>query len=123
MKPKTLIAIGLVALVSAAQASQEELAKSIRDTHVETIGTAEQLRTTLNALNALTKQSKGDLNPAYKSFSAQVDKTQSAAAETRKRVEWMGGDGRKYFEVWQNTINGISNESLRKKAQKRLSAV
>lgn len=123
MKLKVLLTIGLASFLSAAQASQEELAKSIRDTHVETIGTSEQLRSTLNALNALTKQTKGDLNPAYKSFSTQVDKTQTAAAETRKRAEWMGGDGRKYFEVWQNTINGISNESLRKKAQKRLSAV
>lgn len=123
MKIKILLTIGLASFLSAAQASQEELAKSIRDTHVETLGTSEQLRSTLNALNALTKQTKGDLNPAYKSFSAQVDKTQTAAAETRKRAEWMGGDGRKYFEVWQNTVNGIANESLRKKAQKRLTAV
>jgi hypothetical protein len=35
----------------------------------------------------------------------------------------MEGDGRKYFQDWQNTVGGISNESLRKKAQKRLDAV
>ena len=35
----------------------------------------------------------------------------------------MAGDGRQYFQDWQNTINGIANESLRKKAQKRLDAV
>ncbi len=35
----------------------------------------------------------------------------------------MAGDGKKYFEDWQSTVNGISNESLRKKSQKRLDAV
>ena len=33
------------------------------------------------------------------------------------------GDGRKYFQDWQATVNSIANESLRKKAQKRLDAV
>src|SRR5688572_23928462 len=105
------------------QASQEQLATSIHDAHAEAIGTGEQLKSTMNALNALTKQSKGDLRPAYDRFVAETAKTRAAAAETRKRVQWMAGDGRKYFTDWQNTVNGISNESLRKKAQKRLDAV
>ena len=35
----------------------------------------------------------------------------------------MQGDGQRYFEGWQADINSISNESLRKKAQKRLNSV
>ena len=35
----------------------------------------------------------------------------------------MAGDGRKYFQDWQTTVNGIANQSLRKKSQKRLDAV
>jgi len=35
----------------------------------------------------------------------------------------MAGDGRKYFQDWQSTVNSIGNGSLRKKAQKRLDAV
>jgi hypothetical protein len=35
----------------------------------------------------------------------------------------MASDGRKYFQDWQTTVNGIANESLRKKAQKRMDAV
>jgi len=35
----------------------------------------------------------------------------------------MAGDGRKYFQDWQATIDGISNPSLKKKAQKRLDSV
>ena len=35
----------------------------------------------------------------------------------------MSSDGRQYLKDWQNTVNGIANESLRKKSQKRLDAV
>jgi hypothetical protein len=35
----------------------------------------------------------------------------------------MSGDGMKYFQTWQDKINAMANESLRKKAQKRLNSV
>lgn len=35
----------------------------------------------------------------------------------------MAGDGKKYFQDWQDSVNGIANESLRKKSQKRLDSV
>jgi len=124
MKTQTLVMIGLATLLaSATQASQEQLAKSIKDAHLETTRTSNQLKATLEAINALTKQTKGDLRPAYNNYCAEVVKTGSAAELTRTRVQWMGGDGRKYFQDWQATVNGIANESLRKKAQKRLNSV
>ena len=124
MIKQTLFVIGLAALLaSATQASQEQLAKSIQDAHLETMRTVEQLKSTLGALNELTAQKKGDLRPAYNAFCAEVPKTEAAAAHTRTRVQWMAGDGLKYFKDWQDTINGIANESLRKKAQKRMDAV
>ena len=121
---KTLLMIGLATLlVSATQASQEQLASSIGDTHLETTRTSEQLKATLAAINALTKQKKGDLRPAYNAYCAEVSKTEAAAGWTKTRVQWMAGDGRKYFQDWQTTVAGIANESLRKKAQKRLNSV
>ena len=124
MKNRTLVLIGLSALaVLNAHANQEQLFKSIKDTHVETSRGSQQLATTLNALNALTAQKKGDLRPAYNGFVAEVDKTKAAAEETRKRVQWMGSDGRQYFRDWQKTVDSISNASLKKKAQKRLDSV
>ena len=124
MKKQTLFMIGLAALLaSATQASQEQLAKSIQDAHLETMRTTEQLKSTLGALNELTAQKKGDLRPAYNAFCAEVPKTEAAAAHTRTRVQWMAGDGLKYFKDWQDTINGIANQSLRKKAQKRMDTV
>jgi hypothetical protein len=124
MKMQTLFMIGFATLLATAtQASQEQLAGSIKQAHLETSRTSEQLKATLDAINALTKQTKGDLRPAYTTYCAEVVKTGSAAELTRTRVIWMGGDGRKYFQDWQATVEGISNESLRKKAQKRLDAV
>jgi len=124
MKNRTLIMIGLATLlVSATQASQEQLATSIKEAQLETTRTSDQLKATLEAINALTKQTKGDLRPAYNAYCAEVSKTEAAAVWTKTRIQWMAGDGRKYFQDWQATVNSIANESLRKKSQKRLDAV
>ena len=123
MKKKTLLMIGLAALLASTTQAQEQLARSIKDAHQETTRTAEQLKATLGALNALTKQTKGDLRPAYNAYCSEVAKTGSAADWTKTRVQWMASDGRKYFQDWQKTIDGIANESLRKKSQKRFDAV
>jgi hypothetical protein len=124
MKKQSLLVIGLsVLLATVASANQEQLANSIADARAETSRTAEQLKATLGALNALTAQKKGDLRPAYEAYCSEVAKTETAATWTRTRTRWMGSDGREYFKSWQGTIDGIANEALRKKAQKRLDSV
>jgi hypothetical protein len=124
MKKTTLFMIGLATLLaSATQASQQQLARSIADTRIEATRTSEQLKSTLEAITALTKQKTGDLHPAYNTFCSEVGKTKAAADWTRTRAHWMASDGRKYFQDWQATVNSIANESLRKKSQKRLDAV
>jgi septal ring factor EnvC (AmiA/AmiB activator) len=124
MKKQIILTIGLATLlVTGTQATQEQLAASIKDVRAETVRTDEQLKTTLGALNALTKQTKGDLRPAYNTYCAEVTRTESAATWTRTRGRWMVSDGRKYFETWQKSIDGMTNQSLRKKAQKRLNSV
>ncbi len=124
MKTKIVFMLSLAALVaSAVAAGQEQLAASIKEARGEATRTSAQLKATLNALNALTKQTKGDLRPAYNAFAAEIPKTEAAATWTRVRVQWMAGDGRQYFKNWQQTVDGIANESLRKKAQKRLDSV
>lgn len=124
MKPRTLLIIALATLfISLTQASQEQLAQSIRVAHEETLLTDTQLRTTMQAINALAKQTEGSLRPAYDKYCSHVTQTHGTAEWTKTRILWMAGDGRRYFNEWQSTVDGISNESLRKKAQKRLNAV
>jgi lipid II:glycine glycyltransferase (peptidoglycan interpeptide bridge formation enzyme) len=123
MKKQTVLTLGFATLlVCASQASQQQLAASIKEAREEAAQTRNQLVATLNTLTELTKQKKGDLRPAYNAFTADVPKTEAAAASTQKRVAFMEGDGAKYFDDWQTTVAGINNESLRKKAQKRLDA-
>lgn len=125
MKTRTIVtALSLATLLAGtANASQEQLATSMKEARLEAGRTRDQLATTLTALTTLTKQEKGDLRPAYEAFTAEVAKTEAAAATTRTRAAWMQGDGLKCFEDWQTTIGSINNESLRKKSQKRLDAV
>lgn len=123
MKKQILLTLGLVTLLaSATQASQEQLATSIKEARGEATRASEQLKATLDTLTALTKQKEGDLRPAFTAFTAEVPKTEAAAAWTRTRAQWMSTDGMKYFEDWQKTLDGIANESLKKKGQKRLDA-
>lgn len=107
----------------AAQAAQEQLAASIKETREETTRTRNQLQTTVNALNALTEQKQGDLRETYKTFAEEVKKTHTDAARTAARGQAMQNAGKEYFAGWQTDVNGIANESLRKKAQKRLDSV
>jgi Protein of unknown function (DUF2959) len=124
MKVRTMLTACLMALLaSVTQASQEELATSMKATRVEADQTRDQLATTLAALTTLTKQDTGDLRPAFDAFTAEIPKTEAAAAATGARVTWMQGEGAKYFDDWQATISSINDESLRKKSQQRLDAV
>jgi hypothetical protein len=107
---------------STLRADQQKLAASIKEVRDEATRTHEQLGATLSALNALTKQGKGDLRPAYTAFAAEIPKTEAAAAWTRTRVTQMDSDGRKYFGKWQADVDSIANKSLQKKAKKRLDA-
>ena|SRR5436190_2234093 len=123
MKKHTVLTLGLVTLLAyATQAGQEELAASITQAREEAAVTSMQLNTTLTALNGLVSQTKGDLSLAYQAFKTEIPKTQSAASATSARVEMMTKERGKYFVSWQNAVNGISNGSLQKKAQKRLNA-
>ncbi len=114
------------AFAATLQASQEQLAASIKDARTEAQNAEVQLKTTvdaLNALNELAREKKGDIKAAYQVFAAELPKTEAAANWARTRLQWMTGDGQKYFDTWQATVGSINNESLRKKAQKRLDTV
>ncbi len=120
---KAIYTIGLATLLaSASQASQEQLASSIKAARDEATQTTKQLATTMTDLNALTKQQEGDLRPAYETFAADITNTEAAAVLTQKRVEFMQGEGQGYFDDWQTNITGIANQSVQKQAQKRLDA-
>ncbi|MBN8249430.1 MAG: DUF2959 family protein [Verrucomicrobia bacterium] len=123
MKKHILILTGILTLLVSARANQEMLAASIGETRTETQRTADQLKATLDALNGLVRKPQPDIAAAYTAFAAEVPKTEAAAAWTKTRVDWMAGEGQRYFSTWQSTVDAIVNPSLKKKAQKRLDSV
>lgn len=123
MKKRVLLTIGFAAFLVSVQASQEQLAQSIEEARGEAVRTSEQLKATLAALNALTKQTKGDLHPAYTAYCGEVAKTQAARDWTVSRIQSMDQNGGAYFQDWQSKVNEITSKSLRKKSQKRLDTV
>jgi hypothetical protein len=106
-----------------ANAGQQELAASLGATRDEVVQTRDQLQATVDALAALEKQKSGDMRPTYDAFVAQIAKTETAATTTRARVAKMEGEAATHFGTWQKDVDGISNPSLKDKAQKRLASV
>jgi ABC-type transporter Mla subunit MlaD len=135
MKTKTLILACALALGAAivqpnpavAQAAspspQVQLADSVAMIRTETVATRDQLQSAVDALNALTKQEKGDLQPTYNAYVEQVKKTHDVAETTATRFASMQTASKQYFDVWQQQISGINSESLRRQAQKRMDSV
>jgi len=105
------------------QSAQARLAGAIKEIRIETTLTRDQLQQTVDALDVLVKQKTGDLRPTYNTYVAEVKKTHSAADWTASRGSSMQKASADYFGAWQAEVGGIANESLRKKAQKRLDAV
>jgi len=106
-----------------AESAQARLAASLKEIRTETSLTRDQLQQTVDALDVLVKQKTGDLRPTYNDYVAEVKKTHSAADWTVSRGPSMQKASADYFGAWQAEVGGIANESLRKKAQKRLDAV
>ena len=131
MNMKITTLLGVLALGAAliqpqpvkAESAQTRLAASIGEIRTETVRTRDQLQATVNALNALVKQKKGDLQPTYKAYTSEVLQTHAAADWTASRISSMQNASKEYFGGWQTEVASITNESLRKNAQKRLDAV
>lgn len=120
----TFLAVPHLAFAQTTETSpQAKLAKSVTVIQAETVATRDQLQATLNALTALTKQEKGDLKPTFETFSEEVKKTHVVAEQTAARITAMQDASKEYFVSWKTQINEINNESLRKKALKRMEAV
>jgi len=118
-----LVQPGRATAQASKESAQAKLAASVGEIRTETVRTRNQLLASMETLNALAKQEKGDLRPTYNAFVAEVKKTHTAADQTAARTGSMQNASKEYFGKWQEEVAGISNESLRKKAQRRLDDV
>src|SRR5262249_25034349 len=95
--------------IASARADQVKLASTMEETRQEILQTRDQLQMTVDAANALVNQRKGDLKPAYETFTDQVHKTQTAAIATRARAERMQAEAESYFSNWRAELESINN--------------
>jgi hypothetical protein len=77
-----------------------------------------QIGLTLEELNRLHKDSV-DLREQFQKYSVEVSKMQDQAKVARDRAAVMGEKGKAFFQSWEDQINSIRNEDIRKQAQKR----
>src|SRR6476660_5854152 len=123
-EPRAILAILLgVLTVGSVQAGQQALAAAVSETREEIVKTRDPLQSTVNSISALVDQKKGDLRPAYDNFTAQVSKTQAAAAATKARAQKMQAQADTHFSGWRSELESINNPSLKKKSIKRLESV
>ena len=126
MKTVSLFRFALVAMIAGATsvlfAGQEALNASIQNSRTETILTHNELAANLKALNALVEQKEGDLRPAYNAYTASLKGTRAASERTLKRVAGLHDEGEDHFATWQAELDTISDEGIRTRAMKRLTA-
>src|SRR5580765_1622438 len=126
LKSSLLATIAMAAiwvLPTPAHAGQEKLAARTAETSLQVGGTRDQLQATMDALTALVGQKGGDLKPAFANYQAEVVKTKAAATTTQATAADMQKQSDTYFGDWEREIAGVSNEKLRKNAEKRMNAV
>lgn len=77
-----------------------------------------QIGLTLEELNRLQKPSV-ELRPQLEKYGAELAKMEEQAKVARERALSMGEKGKAYFKAWEDQINSIASESIRKQAQER----
>ncbi len=78
-----------------------------------------QVDADLAALDSLVAARDGNLRPAYKKYSSQVDETEAAAEKGRKRVAALRERADEHFESWVKETESIANPELREAAGAR----
>jgi chromosome segregation ATPase len=116
----TLVAVSILAGCAAetgvdragkASASMTEFSNNIK-------GGQKQVDAVVVAMNGLTA-AKDDLKPAFDKYLAELDRTESYAANLRADADEVKEKGRAYFKKWEEELAQIKDEELRNKAKAR----
>ena len=118
-----LLALGLAAVPSAVAADSAERAtlvkEKIQSLRSECAQTRRQINATMEELGRLAKGGN-ELRPQFDKFKAELAKMQERAGSARDRADSMREKGAAFFADWEQHVNTIQNEDIRKEAGKRL---
>src|SRR5690349_6841914 len=102
---------------------KQETAASARDVSKEIDTTQTQMDQTLASLDNLMAAQGTQLEPAYKRYSADVDKMKAQSARVNKDADGLRSDSQSYLTNWEAAHGKIQNEELRHTSEQRRQAV
>ncbi len=125
IKVNTLVALVALALAptpagfAADSGEQAQQTKArIDEARTEIAKIRNQIALTLEELNRLQKPSV-ELWPQLEKYAAELAKMEEQAKLARERALTMGEKGKAYFQAWEDQINSIASQDIRKQAQER----
>jgi chromosome segregation ATPase len=98
----------------------DSLIKKAEGTIKQTVLAREEIGRTLDSYNALFKSDVADPRAAYKSVEKGIERCEKQRAEVRKHLDEMKVEAEAYFQSWNQSLQQISNQDLRKRSEQRM---
>jgi hypothetical protein len=80
----------------------------------------QEIEKTLDSYNALFKSDLADPRAAYKSVEKGIEKSEKQRSVVRKNIDEMKVEAEAYFQSWNQSLQQISNQDLRKRSEQRM---
>jgi hypothetical protein len=98
----------------------DSLIKKAEGTIKQAVTARQEIEKTLDSYNALFKPDVADTRAAYKSVEKGIERSEKQRGEVRKHLEEMKVEAEAYFQSWNQSLQQISNQDLRKKSEQRM---
>jgi chromosome segregation ATPase len=98
----------------------ERLVKRAGETLKQIVETKQQLQKTLTIYNSIIDAKTDDANKTYKDLVKAVEQCEKKRGDVQNKTEEMEKEAHIFFQEWNASLSGISNEDLKKRSQERL---
>jgi len=101
-------------------AKREQLVDKVGDARDEQAEAKEQFATTLDEFKALTDFDGGDLEKTYRQLSKELDRSEDAADDVRKRIRDVERVADAMFREWEGELSEYASADLRAASERQL---
>ncbi|MGH9323740.1 MAG: DUF2959 family protein [Vicinamibacteria bacterium] len=98
----------------------DKLIKGAEDLIKETVTARQEIDKTLASYNALFEEDVTDVRKAYKDVEKGIERTEKQREGVRKKVDEMTVEADSYFASWNQSLQQIGDEGLRKRSEDRM---
>jgi hypothetical protein len=82
--------------------------------------TRQQVQKTVALYNSIMEAKAKDARKTYNDLVKAIERCEKKAGDVRVKTEEMEGEAHKFFAEWTKSLDGIENQDLRQRGQKRL---